>query len=772
MNFRNPLEANDWDIAAFLTLIASLQASVWLLLALDAFGLHVPILQELFVLIYLLFVPGTILLRVFKLHNLNPIEGLLYAVGLSVTTVMLTGVFMNTVYSLFIPRPLSLFPFIVTMSAVVAVLCLLCYRRDREFSRPTVIDIHALSSPVALGLCLLPFVSIFATYWYNISGTSVGIIITLLAVATLILVCGFTSLVPRPYYGLAVLVAAIALLFHNALITNYLWGLDIQSEYAAAQLVISNGFWGAPPLLTMASMDVNSVLSVAVFAPLLSIATGMSLTWVFKLIFPLLFALVPLGLYRLWQKQTSHRIALFGVFYFMVTFSFYTEMLAMARQELAELFLVMLLLLIVDRQMDRTPRVALFGLFGLSLIVSHYGLTYVFLFCFVLALLVVAFTKRFDLSALTERLRNRGKKQTAHPFRRSRLLDRNVGINALLAVSLIIIALLWYRFANNPEPFDNLIAILSLTLTSIGRTPIIQPTVAPPSVAPSGVINASAATSLLPATASGAQSGLQQLLVAQPLMHEVTQYLILIALIISVLGIAFAYKERRRLRLTSEYVALAGASVVLLLLCAFVPYFAANLMLSRFFQISQIFLGVFLVIGFAGIVRLFEGRHREASATGRAPLRFKAFAVFTVFLFVFNCGLVYKATSELTDSPTVMALDSTLNYVKFNDQEIVAGQWLSAAKSGAPVYADAFMGFPASQFSWGGVSPLPSGGGYWWIMPPGSYLYLGTYNVNSGMVVLGQNSVTMTTWETDVANFTGGGNLLYSNGGAQIFMIK
>ncbi|MGP8133367.1 MAG: hypothetical protein ACLQAL_03740, partial [Halobacteriota archaeon] len=77
MNVRNPLEANDWDITAFLKLIASLQLSVWLLLALDASGLYVPILQELFVLIYLLFVPGIILLRVFKLHNLNPIEGLL-----------------------------------------------------------------------------------------------------------------------------------------------------------------------------------------------------------------------------------------------------------------------------------------------------------------------------------------------------------------------------------------------------------------------------------------------------------------------------------------------------------------------------------------------------------------------------------------------------------------------------------------------------------------------------------------------------------------------
>ena len=773
MNVRNPLEANDWDIAAFLRLIASLQVCVWLLLALDAFGLHVPILQELFVLIYLLFVPGIILLRVFKLHNLNSIEGLLYTVGLSVTTVMLTGLFMNTVYSHFIPRPLSLFPFIVTMSVVVAVLCLLCYRRDRAFSRPTDIDIHALWSPVTLGLCLLPFMSIFATHWYNISGTSVGIIITLLAVAALILVCGFTSWIPRRYYGLVVLVAAIALLLYNALITNYIWGLDIQSEYTAAQLVISNGFWGTPPLLTQASMDVNSVLSVTMFAPLVSIATGMSLTWVFKLVFPLLFALVPLGLYRLWQKQTSHRIALFGVFYFMVTFSFYTEMLSMARQELAELFLVMLLLLIVDRRMDRTPRVALFGLFGLSLVVSHYALTYVFLFCFVLALLVVAFTKRYDLTALTERLRNRGKKQMAHPFRRSRPAARNVGINALLALGLVIIALLWYRFANNPEPFNNLITILNHTLITIGRTPIIQPTVAPPSVAPSGAINASGATSLLPATAAGAQSGLQQLLVAQPPMHELTQYLILIAVIISVFGIAFAYKERRRLRLTSEYVALAGASVVLLLLCAFVPYFAANLMLSRFFQISQIFLSVFFVIGFAGLVGVLDTRRRQASTRGRAPLRFKAFAVFTVVLFVFNCGLVYKAAGELTDSPTVMALDSTLDYVKFNDQEMVAGQWLSGVKSGAYIYTDAFMGWAVGQSGSGGnVTGLPTGGGYWWMLPSGSYLYLGTYNVNSGQVVLGQNSVTMATWQTDAANFTGGGSLVYSNGGAQIFVVK
>ena len=74
------------------------------------------------------------------------------------------------------------------------------------------------------------------------------------------------------------------------------------------------------------------MLSITMLTTLLSLVTGMSVTWVLKLIIPLLFALVPLGLFRLYEKLTSARIALFGVFFFMVTFSFYTELLAMARQ--------------------------------------------------------------------------------------------------------------------------------------------------------------------------------------------------------------------------------------------------------------------------------------------------------------------------------------------------------------------------------------------------------------------------------------------------------
>lgn len=75
MKLSNPLEANDWDIATFFKLIASLQVSVWIVIALDAVGVHVPILREGLVLVYLLFVPGIVLLRVLRLHELNVTEG-------------------------------------------------------------------------------------------------------------------------------------------------------------------------------------------------------------------------------------------------------------------------------------------------------------------------------------------------------------------------------------------------------------------------------------------------------------------------------------------------------------------------------------------------------------------------------------------------------------------------------------------------------------------------------------------------------------------------
>lgn len=568
MKLNNPLEANDWDIATFFKLIASLQISVWIVLAIDAVGVHVPVLRGVLILVYLLFVPGIILLRVFRLHELNVIEGFFYTVGLSVATIMLTGLFMNTVYVRGITStPLTLVPFIATMSGVVLMLCVLSYRRDRDYSRSTTIDARVVLSPVTLGLLLLPFMSVFGAYLFNVSGTSVATVLVLLAVAALILVCGFTRYVPKRYYSLVIGAIALALLLHNALVTNYLWGFDVQIEHFVAQTVVSNGFWGAPAIFNYNILNLNAMLSITMLAPLLSVATGISVAWVLKLIFPLLFVMVPLGLYRLYEKQTTPRIALFGVFFFMVTFSFYTELLTMARQEIAEFFVVALLLLLVDKQMHRMPRFSLFGLFGFSLIVSHYALTYIFLFCFILAWLMLLVVGSFDVRALTQRVARKGDAdRSVPPFRRPRRL-RYTGISAVFVVGFTFIAAVWYRFANNSQPFDTFARILAVTLAYIGiRAPYAQL---------SGANNASDMP--LPISVSRANggldtTGLQSILAYKLPLHQVTEYLVLIALITAIVGVLFALKERSRLKFSNEYLAFSVAMLVVLYLCLYSPF--------------------------------------------------------------------------------------------------------------------------------------------------------------------------------------------------------
>jgi uncharacterized membrane protein len=767
MKLNNPLEANDWDIATFFKLIASLQISVWIVLALDAVGVHVPVLREVLILVYLLFVPGIILLRVLRLHELNVIEGFFYTVGLSVATIMLTGLFMNTVYVRGITStPLTLVPFIATMSGVVLTLCVLSYRRDRDYSRSTTIDARVVLSPVTLGLLLLPFMSVFGAYLFNVRGTSVATVIMLLAVAALILVCGFTRYVPKRYYSLAIGAIALALLLHNALVTNYLWGFDIQIEHFVAQTVVSNGFWGTSPSLDYNILNLNAMLSITMLAPLLAIATGISVTWVLKLIFPLLFVMVPLGLYRLYEKQTSPRIALFGVFFFMVTFSFYTELLTMARQEIAEFFFVALLLLLVDKQMRRMPRFFLFGLFGFSLIVSHYALTYIFLFCFILAWLMLLVVGSFDVRALTQRVARKGDAdRSVPPFRRPRRL-RNTGISAVFVVGFTLIAAVWYRFANNSQPFNTFARIVDVTLAYIGiRGPYAQLT---------GANNVSDMP--LPVSASRANggldtTGLQSILAYKLPLHQVTEYLFLIALIAAIVGVLFALKERSRLKFSNEYLAFSVAMLVVLYLCLVQPLFAASLNLSRFVQIAQIVLSVFLVIGLAGVFSVVKRRGAKVASQGTISPPFKALACFMVILFLFNVGLVYKVAGELNDSPTVMALDTSVDFGKFNDQEMIAAKWIGANASGGIIAADDFRYYAVYTFDPGQARMLANGGS-WANLAPGSYIYLGTPNVQTGKLVVGLSTITSLPTELDARYYVGGSSNIYSNGYAQVYRVN
>jgi uncharacterized membrane protein len=156
-----------------------------------------------------------------------------------------------------------------------------------------------------------------------------GISFILLVCLTVIVVV-FGNFSKRVYpfilYGIA---AGMVLM--TSLAGPYLIGCDIHLEYFFAQL--------------RAGKDV--------LTPAYNISQGTSVIWyvtdniwVFKLVYPLLFALVPPILYFVFKKFLEEKQAFMAAFFFIVFPSFFMELPGIARQMTAEVILVALIYLL------------------------------------------------------------------------------------------------------------------------------------------------------------------------------------------------------------------------------------------------------------------------------------------------------------------------------------------------------------------------------------------------------------------------------------------
>ncbi|HNS25321.1 MAG TPA: hypothetical protein PKK85_04550, partial [Methanobacteriaceae archaeon] len=84
MEIDNPLQMNDWNIKPFLWLIFLLQFSLLILILLESIDIQIPILRELISFIILFFIPGVLILRILRLHDLGNTRTVFYSVGLSI----------------------------------------------------------------------------------------------------------------------------------------------------------------------------------------------------------------------------------------------------------------------------------------------------------------------------------------------------------------------------------------------------------------------------------------------------------------------------------------------------------------------------------------------------------------------------------------------------------------------------------------------------------------------------------------------------------------
>ena len=127
--------------------------------------------------------------------------------------------------------------------------------------------------------------------------------------------------------------------------------------------------------------SVNSMLSTVMLPTIYSILLKIDGMWVYKIIYPFIFSMVPIGIYQTLKKQIAKKDAFISAFFFMSFFSFFIVLSWLPRQQIAELYIILIVFLMLCKEMEPMKRSTLIIICFASLIVSHYGTTYIFLFC-------------------------------------------------------------------------------------------------------------------------------------------------------------------------------------------------------------------------------------------------------------------------------------------------------------------------------------------------------------------------------------------------------
>ena len=165
-----------------------------------------------------------------------------------------------------------------------------------------------------------------------------SIIISIAIVITLTLIK-----VKNGYYYAGIYVVGALMLLSSSLANSELVGSDIHLEFYYANQALMNG-WDSALTCT-----VNSCLPITILAPAISKALNIDLIWVFKVIYPLLFALVPVLLVWIYSRFISTRLAFLSAFFFIAVPTFFMELPAVTRQMFAEILIVSMIALMLSR---------------------------------------------------------------------------------------------------------------------------------------------------------------------------------------------------------------------------------------------------------------------------------------------------------------------------------------------------------------------------------------------------------------------------------------
>lgn len=644
----NPVKINDIPFKKFLITILVIQFGMAGFVAFQSAGLNLSFFSSIVGIIDLCFVPGIIIIRILRLHKLSTAETITYSVGLSIAFVMLIGLLINQLgTAIGISRPLAAIPLIVGFSIAVFLLCILAYIRDRHFSEPSFIHVKAtLSSPV-LFLLLLPLMAVLGAFLVRFYHSNIVLLLLMVLIASVPILIALNKFIPVKCYPLAVFTTSLALIYHMTMISGYLGTSDVMLENYFSELTLLNSHWDSSITHNYNAMLSDTILP-AVYSRLLNIES----TWVFKAVYPVIISIVPFTLYQAFAKQVDSRAAFLGTFLFMSA-GFAVVGASITKSAIAWIFLAILILLFVSKEIIRSTRITLLLMIAPLIVVTHYGTS---------LMMIIAIIMVFPVMYVLY-----GRKKDG------------VIIHGMPGVLIVWIALafLWYAYIGNSSIFSTVVDTghyISLNLADI-LNPFSRETVALEAIGLEGV------------TSTGQQ------------IAKILYYVIILFTFTGILKILKSILKHEQLNLAPEFIAFGLVSFAGWGISIVVPYFGWGVGGSlRFFTISLLFLAPICVLGGETCLRLLSRCLKVPFQNNLTYLRFMLSLVLIPF-FLYSIGFANEITRDIPRSVPLSiermeqsgepTTKTYLNMEYTYESAVYSARWLSQrGETSLDVYAD------------------------------------------------------------------------------------
>jgi uncharacterized membrane protein len=656
------------------------------------------------------------------LKNADFTEKVVFSVGLSVAFLMIIGLFLDLIAPLGgFNDPLSTNLIVISISLILLPLSLVSSYDEETFK-------IKLAGPrifflVALSIILL-VLGIAGIMIVNASGNNILLLLSIISISLIIgVACASEKLIPPRFYPWILILSCVVLLFFvsnvTSLLTNYILGSDQWGEFAAFRFTNMLSSW-SPTGITFpffVDLPTSSMLSVTVLPTIFEKITGFNSSWLFKILYPSVACFLGLGTYVLYRTQTEKKVAFLAAFFF-ITVSV-GKLWGTDKQLIAELFFVLLFLLIFNKRLPRLKKDILFIIFSAGLVVSHYGLADIFMIVIVSTWVILTLTdylKKGSFSIL----------QTKIPF------------DLVLIYLTMIFG--WDIYVGSSSVFGLLSQTANTVITNLNQFFNLQ----------------SRGTAL---------QGIG--IIATPnILNRLSTYLFLFTELLIVLGFVWIVIRKKRTGFTFEYKIISALFLAMISLNIILPRLADTLLMSRYYQTTLFVLSPLAIIGGKTILEHIP----KIKIKPKYFFPILAFLIFIPF-FLFQTGFVYEVTGEQNYSQTLdmHQWDSLRLYDNFaNPKEVSGAIWLSEYLNGSSI-SNVLTDSRSFSFL---VGYGPIGLRYWSLLTSettgslgnNQFLYLSPENVINGKLEGGDNINY-----TQISPILGSTNHIYSNGGCEVY---